>query len=82
MAKASTRTITFGRGTLPGNPHEALFEASTWVVAQEQRTANLIALLNTPGLPDADRLPLFNAVYKHLGITVTEPDQNGPSLNL
>lgn len=82
MAKASTRTITFGRGNLPGNPHEAWFETSTWAVAHEQRTANLIALLNTPGLPDADRLPLFDAVYKHLGITVTETGQNGPGLNL
>ena len=83
----TARTITFASGNLPGNPHSSSaheFAESAEVLAlvHEQRTANLIALLNTPDVPTSDRSALLDAVYKNLGIEVTKPGDGGAALNL
>ena len=83
----AARTITFASGNLPGNPHSSSaheFAESAEVLAlvHEQRTANLIALLNTPDVPTSDRPALLDAVYKNLGIEVTKPGDGGAALNL
>lgn len=83
----TARTITFASGNLPGNPHSSSaheFAESAEVLAlvHEQRTANLIALLNTPDVPTSDRPALLDAVYKNLGIEVTKPGDGGAALNL
>lgn len=82
----AARTITFASGNLPGNPHSSSaheFAESAEVLAlvHEQRTANLIALLNTPDVPTSDRSALLDAVYKNLGIEVTKPGDGGAALN-
>lgn len=82
-----TRTIAFASGSLPGNPHghsaHAFSESGELLaLTHEQRTANLIALLNTPGVPSSDREVLMAAAYKHLGINVIEPNDGGTALNL
>lgn len=83
----AARTITFASGNLPGNPHSSSaheFAESAEVLAlvHEKRTANLIALLNTPDVPTSDRSALLDAVYKNLGIEVTKPGDGGAALNL
>lgn len=84
----TTRMITFARGNLPGNPHGNSAESyaktgEVLALTSEQRTANLIALLNTPDVPACDRPGLLDEVYKRLGITVTEyPVEDGAALNL
>lgn len=83
----TARTITFASGNLPGNPHSSSaheFAESAEVLAlvHEQRTANLIALLNTADVPTSDRPALLDAVYKNLGIEVTKPGDGGAALNL
>lgn len=87
MANSTARTIEFSGGNLPGNPHshganEFSKAGETLALAHEQRTANLIALLNTPDVPAADRPTLLDKVYKALGIEVAEPDSGGAALNL
>lgn len=83
----ATRTIAFAGGNLPGNPHsngahEFAESVEVLALAHEQRTANLIALLNTPDVPTSDRPALLDAVYKNLGIEVTKPGDGGAALNL
>lgn len=82
-----TRTIAFASGSLPGNPHghsahEFSESGELLALTHEQRTANLIALLNTPDVPASDRPALLNEVYKNLGINVIEPNDGGAALNL
>lgn len=81
------RTIAFAVGSLPGNPHGGsshTFSDKVEVLAlvHEQRTANLIALLNTPDVPAGDRPVLLGQVYKNLGIEAPEPGAGAVALNL
>lgn len=83
----TTRTIAFAGGNLPGNPysigaHEFAESVEVLALAHEQRTANLIALLNTPDVPTSDRPVLLDEVYKSLGVKVTDPGHGGAALNL
>lgn len=83
----AARTITFASGSLAGNPysrsaHEFAESAEVLALVHEQRTANLIVLLNTPDVPTSDRPALLDAVYKNLGIEVAEPGQRSAALTL